>query len=100
MLFWVRREYVEADDGSFVVVGVAVVGGGEYGDDQREVVALVPLVHLVPVELRLVRPDNRQQLVVVQKLGGCLHPVEEGAPAHVVELVSFREFALFIFDRI
>lgn len=100
MLFWVSGAYVELDDRSFVVVGVAVVGRGEDGDDQREVVVLVPLVHLVAFELRLVRPDDRQQLVVVQKLGGRLHPVEEGAPAHVVELVSFREFALFIFDRI
>ena len=100
MLFWVSGAYVELDDRSFVVVGVAVVGRGEDGDDQREVVVLVPLVHLVAFELRLVRPDDRQQLVVLEEVRRCLYAVEERAAADFVELISFREFALFVVDRI
>ena len=100
MLFWVSGAYVELDDRSFVVVGVAVVGRGEDGDDQREVVVLVPLVHLVAFELRLVRPDDRQQLVVLEEVRRRLYAVEERAAADFVELISFREFALFVVDRI
>jgi len=48
----------ELDDGSFVVVDIAVVGGGENGDDHWEFCGPIPLVHLVAIELSLMGPQN------------------------------------------
>jgi hypothetical protein len=41
--------------GSFVVIYVAIVRGTKYGDDSREFLGPVPFMHLVPIELRLMR---------------------------------------------
>ena len=47
------------DDGRLVVVLVAVVGGTEDGDHGGEE-RFTPVVHLVALQLGLVRPDDRE----------------------------------------
>ena len=73
-LLYVERVVLKFYDCAFVVVDVAVVGRGEDGDDHRELLRSVPLVHLVAVELRLVRTQHGQDLVLLQKLVDCLTP--------------------------
>ncbi len=76
-LLYVERVVLEFDDCAFVVVHVAVVGGREDRDDDGELLGTVPLVHLVAVELGLVGTENRQDLVLLQKLVDCLTPASE-----------------------
>lgn len=60
MLFWVNGHgYHEFYYGSFVIVHIAVVWSGEYGDDCWEFIETIPLVHLKPLNLRFMGPNNR-----------------------------------------
>ena len=52
---------------TLVVVDVEVVGGREDGDDRGEAGGLALAVHAVAAVLRLVRPDDGQQPVVLQE---------------------------------
>lgn len=60
----VEHVVVELDHRALVVVRVAVVRRREDRDHQREV-AVVPLVHLIAIQLSLVRSDDGQELVGV-----------------------------------
>lgn len=51
--------YHEFYYGSFVIVHIAVVWSGEYGDDCWEFIETIPLVHLKPLNLRFMGPNNR-----------------------------------------
>ena len=53
-LIRLKWSYLKFDDGSFVVVHIAVVWSGEYGDYHWELRRTVPLMHLVAIELCLV----------------------------------------------
>ena len=42
-----------------IIVHIAVVGGTEDRDDDREVLASIPTVHLVALQLSLMSPNDR-----------------------------------------
>ena len=46
------------NDGPFVVIHVAVVGRRKYRDYGRKLLRPIPLMHFVPVKLRLMRSQN------------------------------------------
>jgi len=88
------------DHGSFIVVDVAVVGGREDGDDDREVGVAVPAVHLVAIELGLVRPDDRDQVVALEEAVDGVVPVEVAAPPHVVDPVDVLANPVVVVDGV
>lgn len=67
-LLYIKSVLFEFDDSSFVVVHIAVVGGREYRYHHWELLCSIPLVHLISIELRLMCPQDRQQLVLMQEL--------------------------------
>ena len=87
---------LELYEGALVVVDVAVVGCRENRDHCREVGLAVPLVHLVALDLGLVRADYGEQVVVIEKLVRGLKAKEVGAPAHLVLLEGDLLLALVI----
>jgi hypothetical protein len=59
--------YFELDDCAFVIVEIAVVGGGEDGDDGGKLFLTPPVVHLESVSLRLMRADDGEQGILLQE---------------------------------
>ena len=96
-LLYIESVLLELDDGSLVVVHVAVVGRRKYCDHHRKFLWPVPLVHFVPVELGLVRSQDRQQFVLVQKLIRGRLSEEKRTPPHVVLHEALRALPLFVF---
>ncbi len=92
----VSLPYIEFQDGPFVIIYVAVVRRREHCDYRRELALPVPVVHLVPFQLCLMRPQHREQPVLLKKATDCLCPVEEGAPSHFVCLEEHLLEAIFI----
>ncbi|KAI8035088.1 hypothetical protein M5D96_012181 [Drosophila gunungcola] len=73
-----------------VVVHVEIVGRREDGDQRGEAGGLALAVHAVAGVLRLVRPDDRQQVVVLQEVAAGGVAVEVRAAAHGVVRVEVR----------
>ena len=104
------HQYLEFDDRSLVVVHVTVVRCTENRDNDREVAASVPPVHLVALKLCLkqssarstyfVSPDHRNQVVPRQELVCHLVPEEPAAPPHFVLFPSSLQIALVLFHWI
>lgn len=89
---------LELYDRTLVIVHVSVVGGGEDSDDDGESALRIPLVHFVPLQLSLVGPDHRQQLVLPEKFGGRFGAEEEGAPPHLVCFVKAFSVSAVVLD--
>lgn len=85
---------------SLVIVHVDVVGRRENGHQRREPGRLALAVHAVPVRLRLVRPDDRQQPVLVQKVAYRPMAKEVRAPPHVVVVEFGVVVRVKVFERI
>jgi hypothetical protein len=92
--------YFELDDCALVVVEVAVVGGGEDGDDCGELLCARPLIHLEPLGLRLVRPDDGDDLVAFEEALRQLAPEKVGAPPHLVVLYQILTETVLVVHRV
>ena len=58
---------------SFVIIYIKIIGCGEYCDERWKASRLAFSVHTVSGVLRLVGADDREQIVVLQKLAaGCI----------------------------
>lgn len=68
VLFDVHLVVLDEDDGALVLVLAAVVWRAEDSDDRREGLVTTPSVHLVSIDLNLVRSDNRNEVVRSQNL--------------------------------
>mmetsp|Transcript_13461 Transcript_13461/g.38280 ORF Transcript_13461/g.38280 Transcript_13461/m.38280 type:complete len:316 (-) Transcript_13461:203-1150(-) len=80
----VQRAVGEFQDRAFVVVDVAVVRRREDRDDRGEARLGVRLVHLVALELRLVRPDHGEEAVLLQELHSPIQAEVVGAPSNLI----------------
>uniref|UniRef100_A0A182J1E9 Uncharacterized protein n=1 Tax=Anopheles atroparvus TaxID=41427 RepID=A0A182J1E9_ANOAO len=69
---------------------VEIVGRGEDGDQRGETGGRALPVHAIAGVLRLVRPDNGEQLVVLQEITARLVAVEVRTPAHGIVRVEVR----------
>ena len=58
VLFNVHFVVFDEDDGALVLVLAAVVRRAENGDNRREGLVAAPSVHLVPINLHLMRPNH------------------------------------------
>ena len=67
VLLELQVAFVENEDGAFIVVVSAVVGGGEDSDDVREALLVAPAMHLEAVYLHLMATEDRHQLVGLQE---------------------------------
>jgi hypothetical protein len=88
------------DNGTPVVVDVAVVRSGENCYYYWEVIGPVPLVKLVPVDLCLVGADDRQEAVTAEKLFGGVCVEEKRSATGGVCLKSFRRSPILLINRI
>jgi len=79
-------EYFELDDCGFVIIEIAVVRRREEGDDCWEFLSSGPFIHLEPLSLRLVGPDYRNDLVLLEETLRQLVPEKVGTPAYLVVL--------------
>lgn len=89
---------LELDYCTFVIVHISVVWGGEDSDDDRETTLRIPLMHFVSLQLSLVGPDHRQQLVFPEEFGGCFGAEEEGAASHLVCFVKAFSISTVVLD--
>lgn len=62
--------YPELNVGCFIVVNIAVVRSGEDGNHLRKAF-VVPMVHLVPLDLGLMSSDKRNQVVPRKEILAC-----------------------------
>lgn len=53
-----EESYLELDDCSFVVIEVAIVGRGEDSDYGWKLFGAAPMIHLKPISLGLMCPDD------------------------------------------
>lgn len=90
--------YHELDDCALVVVEVTVVGSREYRDHSRKLLLPSPVVHLEPIRLRLVGPDDGQQFVLGEESLGQLIPKKVGAATDLVFLDDRFESPVGIVD--
>ena len=68
VLFNVHLVVLDEDDGTFVLVLATVVGRAEHGDDGGEGLVTTPSVHLVTIDLYLMRSDHRDEVVGAKDL--------------------------------
>ena len=68
VLFNVHLVVLDEDDGAFVLVLATVVRRTEHGDDRWEGLVTTPSVHLVTIDLHLMRADHRDEVVGAEDL--------------------------------
>mmetsp|Transcript_31464 Transcript_31464/g.50957 ORF Transcript_31464/g.50957 Transcript_31464/m.50957 type:complete len:261 (-) Transcript_31464:785-1567(-) len=65
----IEQLVVELQARAFVLVHIAIVWGTENGNHARYLRLLIDHLHFVAVELRLMRTDNRRQIVLLEERG-------------------------------
>lgn len=53
-----------------IIVHIAIVGGTEDGDYDWEVLASIPTVHLVALQLSLMSPNDRDKVILLEEFVG------------------------------
>lgn len=78
--------YLEFDDGSFIVVKIAVVRSRKDCYNSRELFSPRPFIHLESLSLSLMSSDHRNYFVFLKKLFSQLTSKEVRATSHIIVL--------------
>ena len=92
--------YLEFYDRPFVVVEITVIGSWEDGDDCWKFLGTRPFVHLEPLSLSLMSPDNRKHLIPLKKSLGQLRTKKVRTTPHVISFNQSIAIASFTINRI
>lgn len=93
-------KYIELDDGSFVVVHVAIIWGAEDGYHHGELLASIPAMHLVALKLSFVGSNDRDQVVPLEEVGDGILAVEVGASSNIVGSEWSLTDTIIVLDRV
>lgn len=75
MLFFenmINYLYLELDDGSFIIIEVAVVGSGKDCYDCRELLLSSPVIHFEPIGLCLMSSNDGKKTILAEEAFGQL----------------------------
>lgn len=88
------------NNGSLIIVNIAVVWCREYCNNHWEFLRAIPFMHFISIKLGLVGSQDGEKFIFMKELICGLLPEEVGTASHVVLLESLRTTALFVLDWI
>ena len=91
---------LEKYNGTFVIIKIAVVGGREYCDYSREFFRAWPFVHFKSFVLSLMRSNDRNDFIFLEKAFGQLESKKVRASSHFIGLCYFLQRAILVINRI
>lgn len=100
VLLYVHHVVVEFYDSSSVVIDVAVIRRRKNSYHEGKFTVPTPFIKLVSINLRFMRSDDTEQVVLFKKFRHSFSIEVEGTASGGVRFISFRSFAILGVNRI
>jgi hypothetical protein len=93
-------EYIEFDNGTFVIVNITIIRSGEDGNDYWEFACAIPSVHFVAFDLGFMSTNDGQKSILFQEQICGIRPEEVRATANIIAAETRFAYAIIIVHRI
>jgi hypothetical protein len=88
------------NNGTLIIVNIAIVRSRENSYNYREILRTVPSVHLVTFDLCLVSSNHTKKVISLQELVCCVNSEEIRASSDLILLVKLFLFSFVMFNWI
>lgn len=94
------KVYLQGNNSSFIIIDIAIVGGRKYGHDCGKILRMAPFVKAVSLVLNLMSSDDREDIIIFNKLVSKLEPKKIWASSEIILLDQGAQLTIIFLDGV